>query len=156
MCMCITFIAFFWHFATSSALLMVKREKGMLFFGCAEQKHDFTLCLLAKLIMESMCQRRKGNKDELRCFIWLELSMVIAKLWLRWGELQQPFFQQNRCDTPSPSLRFLRRLPSQPHLAISGRQQASSPISVGQRCEYLLWYLRPTEFIDRSPSFPLP
>lgn len=52
----------------------------MPFCGCVEQKHDFTLCLLAKLVMELMCQRQKGNKDELRSFIWLELSMVIAKL----------------------------------------------------------------------------
>lgn len=57
---------------------MVKKE--MPFCGFVEQKHDFTLCLLAKLVMELMCQQQKGNKDELRSFIWLELSMVIAKL----------------------------------------------------------------------------
>lgn len=44
------------------------------------KKHDFTLCLLAKLAMELMCQQQKGDKDELRSFIWLELSKVIAKL----------------------------------------------------------------------------
>lgn len=44
------------------------------------QKHVFTLCLYAKLVMESMCQRQTGDKDGLRWLVWLKLSAVIAKL----------------------------------------------------------------------------
>lgn len=87
------------------------------------------------LVVKLICSwGKRQTKREFRCFIWIELCVVIAERWPEAKNAPMPngstgFFPPRQKQTwhkwDSWSQCFLTSLPSEPYLAIPGRQHAS-------------------------------